>query len=65
MKVPVPLTRGSLLRFDKEASYWAFNVVGNWAERFRMFSHKDVVAQQTTLEDPLFASQVIKLALLT
>ncbi|CAN0341901.1 unnamed protein product, partial [Laminaria digitata] len=58
-EVPVALTRGSLLRFDKEASYWAFNVVGNWAERFRMFSHKHIVAQQVALEEPLFASQVV------
>ena len=60
VEVPLALTRGSLLRFDKEASYWAFNVVGNWAERFRSFAHKDVVAQQAKLEDPLFASQVMK-----
>ncbi|CAM9101480.1 unnamed protein product, partial [Ascophyllum nodosum] len=45
------------LRFTKEASYWAFSVVGNWAERYRVFALEDVVAQQLALEDPLFKAQ--------
>lgn len=57
-QVPLPYTIGSLLRFNKEVSYWAFSVVGNWAERFRMFAHVDVVEQQATLENPLFDAQV-------
>lgn len=52
------MTIGSLLRFSKDASYWAFSVVGNWAERFRMFAHVDVTAQQEALEKPLFGGQV-------
>eukprot|EP00752_Nemacystus_decipiens_P011297 g10039.t1 len=56
-EVPRPYTIGSLFRFSKEASYWAFSVVGNWAERFRMYAHQDVVNQQLTLEEPLFAAQ--------
>ncbi|CAN0561053.1 unnamed protein product, partial [Ectocarpus sp. 12 AP-2014] len=57
-EVPRPYTIGSLLRFSKEASYWAFSVVGNWAERFRMFAHEDVAVQRSKLEEPLFAGQV-------
>ncbi|CAN0556924.1 unnamed protein product, partial [Ectocarpus sp. 8 AP-2014] len=49
-QVPRPYTIGSLLRFSKEASYWAFSVVGNWAERFRMFAREDVADQQSKLE---------------
>lgn len=49
---------GSLLRYSKQASYWAFCVVGNWAERYRVFAHKDVVALQSALEEPLFEAQV-------
>ncbi|CAM9357293.1 unnamed protein product [Hapterophycus canaliculatus] len=56
-EVPRPYTIGSLLRFSKEASYWAFSVVGNWAERFRMYAHVDVAAHQSKLEEPLFAAQ--------
>ncbi|CAM9916245.1 unnamed protein product, partial [Sphacelaria rigidula] len=56
-EVPQPYTIGSLLRFSKEASYWAFSVVGNWAERYRMFAHVDVKAQQEALEKPLFDKQ--------
>ena len=58
-QVPHPYTIGSLLRFTKEASYWAFSVVGNWAERYRVFALEDVVAQQLALEDPLFKAQVV------
>ncbi|CAM9850452.1 unnamed protein product [Scytosiphon promiscuus] len=57
-EVPRPYTIGSLLRFSKEASYWAFSVVGNWAERYRMYAHVDVAAHQSQLEEPLFAGQV-------
>lgn len=57
-QVPRPYTIGSLLRFSKEASYWAFSIVGNWAERFRMYAHEDVMIQQAKLEEPLFAAQV-------
>ncbi|CAM9136658.1 unnamed protein product [Ectocarpus sp. 13 AM-2016] len=56
-EVPRPYTIGSLLRFSKEASYWAFSVVGNWAERFRMFAHEDVAVQRSKLEEPLFEGQ--------
>ncbi|CAM9381692.1 unnamed protein product [Ascophyllum nodosum] len=61
LEVPHPYTIGSLLRFTKEASYWAFSVVGNWAERYRVFAIEDVVAQQLALEDPLFKAQVVLL----
>lgn len=60
-QVPRPYTIGSLLRFSKEASYWAFSIVGNWAERFRMYAHEDVATQQSKLEEPLFAAQVCTL----
>lgn len=58
LQVPHAYTIGSLLRFSKDASYWAFSVVGNWAERYRVFAHPDVKAQQDALEKPLFDAQV-------
>lgn len=58
-QVPRPYTVGSFFKFSKEASYWAFSMVGNWAERFRMFAHADVAAQQQALETPLFEAQVL------
>lgn len=56
--MPYPYTVGSLLRFNNDSSYWVFNVVGNWASRYRRFAHEDVVAQQSVLEGLLFESQV-------
>lgn len=32
--------------------------MGNWAERYRVFAHEDVVALQSALEEPLFEAQV-------
>jgi len=48
---------GSLYKFDRDAAWWAYCLVGNWADKFYRFIHPDIEAKQQELEDKIFASQ--------
>ncbi|KAL7686745.1 putative peptidase C69, dipeptidase A [Plasmopara halstedii] len=48
--VPDQLSRGSLYAFDRESSFWAHALVGNWAARFYSYAHPFVARVQNEVE---------------
>jgi hypothetical protein len=49
--IPAQYTRGSLLAFDRESSFWVHALVGNWVARFYKFAHPFVSKVQLDLEE--------------
>merc|ERR1711920_141561 len=50
-RIPESYNQGSLFRYDPEASFWAFCVVGNWAAQFYNFVHPLVADAQAEIEN--------------
>jgi len=48
--LPAAYTRRSLYEHSENSSFWAFCVVGNWAQLMWKYMNPDVVALQTELE---------------
>jgi dipeptidase len=48
--VPKQLARGSLYAFDRESSFWAHALVGNWAARFYSYASPFVARVQDEVE---------------
>lgn len=55
--VPATLSTGSLYHFSRDASWWAFAAVGNWAERMYKFIMIDVRQQQRYFESKALDAQ--------
>ena len=56
-KVPASFTKGSLFKFEPQASYWVHAAIGNWADRFYIHTISDIKSKQAELEGALFMAQ--------
>ena len=52
----VPLTRGSLFKFDSNIPFWNYLVVNNYASRFYLHAIGDIKKLQKSLQDMSFAA---------
>ena len=55
--IPSSFTTGSLSKYDPRASYWVHAAVGNWADRFYIFTIAEIKALQQAAEGALFGAQ--------
>ena len=55
--MPQSYMTGSLTKFRRDSSWWAFNFVSNWADLKYSYMIKDINAAQKRLEGKAFAMQ--------
>ena len=54
--LPASLAVYDRAKFNKDSTYWAFNLVGNWASLKYSYMIKDIRAKQSELENGFFKS---------
>jgi len=56
-EMPKPYMTGSMTKFSRESSWWAFNFVSNWADLKYSYMIKDINTAQERLENKAFEMQ--------
>lgn len=55
--LPKAYQTGTILEFDRDVAWWAFNFVSNWADLKYEYMIKDIRSKQKEIEDKEFAMQ--------